>query len=284
MFNRDALFGKKEDAPRNEPRSSVNVTPGLGGANPPTRPQPASEPSRPDLRFAEVHKQHAAPPQQQAQQPQQVSQVRGDEPAGSRLIVGPDIKLKGVEITDCDTLVVEGRVEASMDSRVIQIAENGVFSGTVSIDVAEIRGTFEGELTARKQLVIYSTGRVSGEIRYGKIRIEEGGEISGEISTLASTPEVTATPAPAVANTSTSAAAALSVTPASPSATAASSPAAPAAAPSAGASAPARPSQTPLPTMNDQKSPAATASREPAASRPPGRGVSKANGAGVNTV
>ena len=34
------------------------------------------------------------------------------------------------------TLVVEGRVEASMDSRVIQIAENGVFSGTVSIDVA----------------------------------------------------------------------------------------------------------------------------------------------------
>src|SRR4051812_27649985 len=33
----------------------------------------------------------------------------------SKLIVGPDIKLKGAEITDCDTLVVEGRVEASMD-------------------------------------------------------------------------------------------------------------------------------------------------------------------------
>ena len=49
-----------------------------------------------------------------------------------------------------------------MDSRVIQIAENGVFSGTVSIDVAEIRGRFEGELTARKQLVIHSTGKVSG--------------------------------------------------------------------------------------------------------------------------
>ena len=32
----------------------------------------------------------------------------------SRLIVGPNIKLKGVEITDCDTLLVEGRVEASM--------------------------------------------------------------------------------------------------------------------------------------------------------------------------
>lgn len=280
MFNRDALFGKKEDAPRNEPRSSVNVTPGLGGANPPMRPQPAAEPARADLRFAEIQKQPAAPAQQ-AQQPQQSAQVRGDEPTGSRLIVGPDIKLKGVEITDCDTLVVEGRVEASMDSRVIQIAEDGVFSGTVSIDVAEIRGTFEGELTARKQLVIYSTGRVSGEIRYGKIRIEEGGEISGEISTLAKAPEVTATAAPAVATTSTPAAP--SAAPAAPTAPAASSASA---APAASAStAPTRPSQPPLPTMNEQKSPTAAASREPAPSRPPSKAGTKSNnGAGINTV
>ncbi|HZR69788.1 MAG TPA: polymer-forming cytoskeletal protein [Burkholderiales bacterium] len=102
----------------------------------------------------------------------------------SKLIVGPDIKLKGAEITDCDTLVVEGRVEASMDSRVIQIAENGVFVGKVGIDIAEIRGRFDGELTARRQLVIRSTGRVSGKIRYGKVAIEEGGELSGDIGAI----------------------------------------------------------------------------------------------------
>jgi len=105
----------------------------------------------------------------------------------SKLIVGPDIKLKGAEITDCDTLVVEGRVEASMDSRVIQIAENGVFVGKAGIDVAEIRGRFEGELTARKQLVIRATGKVSGKVRYGKVAIEEGGEISGDIAALPET-------------------------------------------------------------------------------------------------
>jgi cytoskeletal protein CcmA (bactofilin family) len=104
----------------------------------------------------------------------------------SKLIVGPDIKLKGAEITDCDTLVVEGRVEASMDSRVIQIAEKGVFVGKVDIDVAEIRGRFEGELVARKQLVIHSTGYVSGKIRYGKITVEEGGELLGDVAALAS--------------------------------------------------------------------------------------------------
>ena len=107
-----------------------------------------------------------------------------DEGTKSKLIVGPDIKLKGAEITDCDTLIVEGRVEASMDSRVIQISERGVFAGKAGIDTAEIRGRFEGELTVRKQLLICATGKVSGKIRYGKLSIEEGGEISGDIAAL----------------------------------------------------------------------------------------------------
>ena len=99
----------------------------------------------------------------------------------SKLTVGPNIKLKGVEITDCDTLVVEGSVEATMDSRVIQISERGAFKGSAEIDIAEIRGQFDGNLTVRQKLVIYSTGKVTGHVRYGKVIIEEGGQLSGEI-------------------------------------------------------------------------------------------------------
>ncbi len=103
------------------------------------------------------------------------------KPGESKLTVGPNIKLKGVEITDCDTLVVEGAVEATMDSRVIQIAESGSFTGSAEIDIAEIRGEFNGTLTVRQKLMIYSTGKVKGKIRYGKVVIEEGGQLSGEI-------------------------------------------------------------------------------------------------------
>jgi cytoskeletal protein CcmA (bactofilin family) len=103
---------------------------------------------------------------------------------GNKLIVGPNIKLKGSEITDCEILVVEGRVEASMNSRDIRIAEGGVFSGKAEIDVAEVRGTFEGDLTARKRLVIYATGKVTGVIRYGAMMVEEGGILSGDVATL----------------------------------------------------------------------------------------------------
>ena len=103
------------------------------------------------------------------------------ESTGSKLTVGPNIKLKGVEITDCDTLVVEGTVEATMDSRVMQISEQGAFRGSAEIDIAEIRGEFNGTLTVREKLVIFGTGRVTGKIRYGKLVVEEGGQLSGEI-------------------------------------------------------------------------------------------------------
>ncbi len=107
--------------------------------------------------------------------------IAGSSEMRSKLTVGPNIKLKGVEITDCDTLVVEGRVEATIDSRVIQISEKGAFVGNAEFDIAEIRGEFDGELTVRQKLVVYSSGRVKGKIRYGKLVIEEGGQICGDV-------------------------------------------------------------------------------------------------------
>jgi cytoskeletal protein CcmA (bactofilin family) len=140
---------------------------------------PAPEVAKPDGFKIETPKPTPPSPREE------FKSLRSDEGTTSKLIVGPDIKLKGAEITDCDTLIVEGRVEASMDSRVIQISERGVFAGKAGVDMAEIRGCLEGELTVRKQLLICATGKVSGKIRYGKLTIEEGGEISGDIAALA---------------------------------------------------------------------------------------------------
>jgi len=33
----------------------------------------------------------------------------------------------------------------------------------------------------RQKLVIYSSGKVNGKIRYGKLVVEEGGQLAGEI-------------------------------------------------------------------------------------------------------
>jgi cytoskeletal protein CcmA (bactofilin family) len=101
-----------------------------------------------------------------------------------KLIVGREIALNG-EISACEKLVVEGRVEANMkDCREIEIAESGTFKGEAEIEIAEISGIFEGNITARKLLIIRSTGRVTGKVRASQMEVERGGEISGEIEIL----------------------------------------------------------------------------------------------------
>ncbi len=111
-------------------------------------------------------------------------QAPEEKKQGSRLHVGADIHLKG-EITSCDRLIVEGVVEASMDSKEIEISKSGVFNGTVNIDTADISGTFDGTMKARTRLVVRKTGRVTGDISYGEIEIEPGGEIGGTLKRIA---------------------------------------------------------------------------------------------------
>lgn len=166
MLRSDSLFGKKDTNTTTGTASTAN--PPLSTMSGSAKPMSTSPLSTSALSAAKTQDASAV-------------NTSSTNEVGSKLIVGPNIKLKGVEITDCDTLVVEGRVEATMDSRMIQIAEAGAFKGSAEVDLAEIRGVFEGELTVRQKLVIFATGKVSGTIRYGKLVIEEDGQITGDV-------------------------------------------------------------------------------------------------------
>jgi cytoskeletal protein CcmA (bactofilin family) len=102
------------------------------------------------------------------------------------LLIGREISLSG-QITACDRVVVEGRVEAQLtESRFVEITETGQFKGSAEVEEAEVRGRFEGRLSVRGRLLIRGSGKVSGEIAYGQVEIECGGEISGTVQTVAS--------------------------------------------------------------------------------------------------
>jgi cytoskeletal protein CcmA (bactofilin family) len=131
------------------------------------------------------------PPGTSVSSPSQPSSEATDLPTASvaesrKLVVGREIRLKG-EVTSCDVLVVEGSVELSLtDARQIHVAESGLFTGKVEVAEAEIAGQFEGELTVRERLIVRPGGRVTGRVRYGNIVVEAGGQIAGEVESLAS--------------------------------------------------------------------------------------------------
>lgn len=98
-----------------------------------------------------------------------------------RLTVGREISLSG-EISSCDTLVVEGEIRANLKNcRTLEIARSGTFRGDAEISVADIAGNFEGALTVIDRLILRSTGRIMGTIRYREIEIERGGQIAGTV-------------------------------------------------------------------------------------------------------
>jgi cytoskeletal protein CcmA (bactofilin family) len=125
---------------------------------------------------------HTPPARRPSPAPTPLTGKNGNE--AKRLTVGRDICVRG-EITACDVLVVEGRVEASISgSNLIEIAETGLFKGDAEIDEAEIAGRFEGNLVVRDRLFIATTGRVTGSVRYRRLEIALGGEMVGDAQVI----------------------------------------------------------------------------------------------------
>ena len=82
------------------------------------------------------------------------------------LTVGRDITLKG-DITECDTLIVEGRIDATLNSaRALEISRGG---------------RFVGDLDVARALRITASGKLTGNVSYGRLEIEQGGEVLGNI-------------------------------------------------------------------------------------------------------
>lgn len=191
------MFRRKKDLEDEKPAMETNDDLGksglkpagtLGSSKPPVMPARIPEAARTETRPAiEMPRRIDTPTQPTPSaltMPGATPPARKSETEHRKLIVGREIALSG-EITSCDRLVVEGSVEANLaNCHDIDIAESGLFKGSASIEEAEIRGRFEGTLTVRKRLLIRSTGKVIGTVRYGQIEIECGGQISGDVQML----------------------------------------------------------------------------------------------------
>ncbi|HXP06085.1 MAG TPA: polymer-forming cytoskeletal protein [Stellaceae bacterium] len=160
-------------------RATATVPPRVPEMAPRAAPEPTSAADAPQRRVTEPLGMPVTPPPVPAPPPP--PPVARRESEARKLTVGREIALSG-EIASCDTLVVEGSVEANLQNcRDVDIAESGLFKGSATIDNADVRGMFEGNLVVRKRLLIRAGGQVSGTIRYSQIEIEAGGQISGDV-------------------------------------------------------------------------------------------------------
>ena len=178
MFGRNKDKGASGDNANEFQRNEENAPPlkpfSRKGSHVPARP-PVHATFHPDMPRRDPDMPSAS---------SRTERVRSTDTESRKLTVGREICLKG-EITACDKLIVEGQVEISLsNARAIDVAPSGLFKGNAEVDEADISGEFEGELVARDKLTVRSSGKISGSIRYGRIIIESGGQIFGDMKAL----------------------------------------------------------------------------------------------------
>ena len=96
------------------------------------------------------------------------------------LIVRKDTIIRG-EIRNCRQMEVYGYVEGDVAAESLLVHEGGRCYGTVKTQQAEVHGTLQGEVVVKHLINIRSSGSVTGNVQYGQLALEIGGNLSAEV-------------------------------------------------------------------------------------------------------
>lgn len=98
------------------------------------------------------------------------------------LVVTQDTVIRGVtDMRNCRKLEVHGYVEGDVSAASVLVHKTGRVFGTMRTDTAEVHGTVQGDVTVKHLIDIRSSGHVSGNVKYGKLALEMGGNLSAEV-------------------------------------------------------------------------------------------------------
>ena len=104
------------------------------------------------------------------------------ESSRKKMVVAEGITLQGGDILGCAHLAIEGEAYSTIERcEKFEVLENGIFKGSASVAEAEISGFCQGTLVVKGTLRITGTGHVVGSIQYGRLQVEDGGRIEGEM-------------------------------------------------------------------------------------------------------
>jgi len=98
--------------------------------------------------------------------------------AGSTFsVLGSDVVIEGHVTADVD-LHLDGRVEGDVSCATLVQGPTSLIRGAVRADSARLAGTIEGSVDVG-ELVIQASARVTGDVAYGKLTIEQGAQVDG---------------------------------------------------------------------------------------------------------
>ncbi|MEL6374398.1 MAG: polymer-forming cytoskeletal protein [Pseudomonadota bacterium] len=120
------------------------------------------------------------PPQPPAQ-PQPTAQAKPTAATGGRdAMIGTDTIIEG-EIQNGRRIDVFGYIEGKLSAEHVVVHPGGRVYGMLNAGQAEVHGTLQGEVTVTNLIRIGANGTVLGDVQYGQLAMEAGGNLSADV-------------------------------------------------------------------------------------------------------
>ena len=95
-------------------------------------------------------------------------------------VLGSDLSIKG-DISASADLHIDGNVEGDIACASLVQGDTSTITGGVTADTARLAGTVNGSITA-KELVILKSARITGDVYYDALTIEQGAQVEGKFA------------------------------------------------------------------------------------------------------
>lgn len=126
---------------------------------------------------------------------EEASMARGDRHPtevssdGNSVMLGPRDFLQGKLMIEGDLRIlgnVEGELHASGD---VVIESTATIQASIEGRNINVRGQVNGNVVAKKRLVLGGSGRLNGDVRVGRLTVEDGATLNGNVAMVASEKE-----------------------------------------------------------------------------------------------
>lgn len=95
-------------------------------------------------------------------------------------IIKEDTTIVGA-IRNCSQIEIHGYIEGELVADEVIVHEGGRLHGKVRTVTADVRGTMQGNIVVKNLITVRSSGAVNGNVQYGQLAMEMGGELSAEL-------------------------------------------------------------------------------------------------------
>ncbi|MBR2536282.1 MAG: polymer-forming cytoskeletal protein [Hyphomicrobium sp.] len=96
------------------------------------------------------------------------------------LVIGADAVLTG-DVKGAKAVEIYGVIDGGVSAGDVTVRQGGKLNGWIKSDTSTVEGVLKGDVRVQQLITIRSTGSVEGNVKYGRLAMDEGAELTASV-------------------------------------------------------------------------------------------------------